>query len=183
LLSLAAILGDEILVRALLARRGVNRNSKDEHGKTALCRTIQDSNDYSMKILDLLLADDQINADVPDGNKRTPLSLAVEENFIGAVSALLKQPGVGINSRCNKGRTPLSWAASSHSVAALKLLLAGEGVEPDLKDNKGRTPLSWAVRPGRSIKTRDGSSSHSQFIQQVLVQFFFYCQLAQATCP
>ena len=79
------------MVKLLLAKDGVDVNSKDSDGRTPLSCAAEKGHEAVVK---LLLAKDG----------RTPLSWAV-------VKLLLAKDRVDMNSQDDYGRTPLSWAA------------------------------------------------------------------------
>jgi ankyrin repeat protein len=148
-LSCAARNGHEAVVKLLLAKDGVDPDSKDaRYGQTPLSWAAENGHEAVVK---LLLAKDGVDPDSKDNEYgRTPLSWAARNGHEAVVKLLLAKDGVGPDSKDNGyGRTPLSWAAENGHEAVVKLLLAKDGVDPGSKDNRyDRTPLSWAARNG-----------------------------------
>jgi ankyrin repeat protein len=100
-------------------------------------------------VVNLLLAKDEIDPDLKDGNGRTPLSWAAENGHEAVVKVLLETDKVDVNSEDNQyRRTPLSWAAENGHETVVKVLLETGKVDVDLKDSIGRTPLLWAAKNG-----------------------------------
>ena len=74
------------------------------------------------------------NADVRDGNGRTPLSRAAENGHEAVVKLLLATKGVDPDLNDGYYQTPLSLAARNGHEAIVKLLLATKQANPDLED-------------------------------------------------
>ncbi|KFA69488.1 hypothetical protein S40285_09458 [Stachybotrys chlorohalonatus IBT 40285] len=132
-------------MKLLLAKDGINPDSKDNLDRTPLSWAAERGHEEVVK---LLLAKDGINPDLKDNSGRTPLLWATKHGHEGVVKLLLAKDGINTDSKDNSGRTPLSWAAERGHEELVKLLLAKDGINPDLKDNSDRTPLSWAAERG-----------------------------------
>ena len=144
-LSWAAENGHDAVVKLLLAKEGVNPNSKDCYYRTPLLLGAVNGYEATVK---LLLTNSGVRPDSKDNCNRTPLSRAASYGHEATVKLLLANGPVNPDSKDNNGRTPLSWAAMNSHEAVVKLLLANGGVNPDSKDNHGRTPLWRAVEEG-----------------------------------
>ena len=166
-LSWAAGNGHEVVVKLLLAKEGINPDSKDtRHGRTPLSWAAWRGHEAVVK---LLLAKEGVDPDSKSKSGRTPLSWAAEKGHEAVVKLLLAKEGVDPDSKRTKyGRTPLSWAARRGHEAVVKLLLAKEGVDPNSKDTEyGRTPLSWAAGKGHEavvklLLTKEGVDPDSK---------------------
>ncbi|MCJ1276426.1 hypothetical protein MMC21_004231 [Puttea exsequens] len=99
-------------------------------------------------VVKLLLAREEVQANLKDNNGRTPLWQAAQRGHEAVVKLLLEREGVQADLKDNDGRTPLWQAVRRGHEAVVKLLLAREEVQADLKDNDGRTPLGEAARRG-----------------------------------
>jgi hypothetical protein len=100
------------------------------------------------RVIKLLLATGQYEADLKDTVGQTPLSYAAEGGHEAIIKLLLATGQVEADSKDNRSRTPLSYAAGGGHEAVVKLLLATGQVEADLKDRLDRTPLVWAAKEG-----------------------------------
>merc|ERR1719186_470813 len=72
------------------------------------------------------------------------------------VSALLKTPGISVNTRDSRGFSPLHLAAQwcdDRSFLVVSMLLNTEGVQVNARDNNGNSPLHIAV----ALSTRENS--------------------------
>ncbi|KAI1350231.1 ankyrin repeat protein [Xylaria sp. FL0043] len=86
--------------------------------------------------------------EVRDGNRRTPLSYAVEGGYESIVERLLQISNINPDSEDDCGRTPLSYAAENGYQSIL--LLDSGTVDANLADNKGITPLMSAAFAGET---------------------------------
>jgi ankyrin repeat protein len=78
-----------------------------------------------------------------DGNGKTVLMIAAENDYADVAQALLKQ-GAFVNSRSDQGTSALMAAAQYGSVDIIRMLLAAPGIKTDLSDRKGATAFLWA---------------------------------------
>ncbi|KAI9774450.1 MAG: hypothetical protein M1839_001733 [Geoglossum umbratile] len=145
----AAQKGHEAVVKLLLAKDGVDINSKDSRwGQTPLSWAAWEGREAVVK---LLLEKDGADINSKDSNLgQTPLTWAAQRGHEAVVKLLLEKDGVDINSKDSRwGQTPLSWAAQRGHEAVVKLLLEKDGVDISSKDSRwGQTPLSWAAQRG-----------------------------------
>jgi ankyrin repeat protein len=133
------------VVRQLLAKGGLDPDSKNKYGRTPLSWAATNGREAAVK---LLLATDGVDPNSKDNDGRTPLSWAAEGGHEVTVAQLLAKGGVDPDSKDNSGRTPLSWAAVYGQETVVKLLLASGRVDPDSKSKHGQTPLSLATANG-----------------------------------
>ncbi|RYP63833.1 hypothetical protein DL769_006845 [Monosporascus sp. CRB-8-3] len=147
LLSWAAQKGHKAIVKLLLAKSGIDPDSKDEYGQTPLSWAAANGHDG---VVELLLKDD-VDPNSKDARSRygqTPLSWAAKKGHEAVVKLLLAKDGIEPNLTDNNGRTPLWLAAENGHEAVVKLLLAKDGVNTESKDVDGRTPLLQAKQRG-----------------------------------
>jgi hypothetical protein len=100
------------------------------------------------RLVNLLLAKDEMDADVKDFRNQTPLSWAAELGHEAVVKLLLETGKVYVDSKDHSGMTPLSWAAKNGHEGVVKLLLETGKVYVYSKDLRGMTPLWWAAKNG-----------------------------------
>ncbi|KAF4965715.1 hypothetical protein FSARC_6498 [Fusarium sarcochroum] len=120
-------------------------------GRTLLSRAVQRGHQAVVKVL---LARDNILADLKDKNGQTPLSLAARRGHDAVVRLLADRNDVITDSKDRHGQTPLSWAARQGHDSVVKLLIDRKDVRADSKDKDGRTPLFWAARQGHDTVVR-----------------------------
>ena len=133
------------MVKLLLAKDGVDPDSKDSVGRTPLWWAAENGHEAVVK---LLLAKDGVDPDSKDSFGRTPLSWAAANGHEAVVKLLLAKDGVDPDSKDSFGQTPLSWAAENGHEAVVKLLLAKDGVDPDSKDRMVRRRCRGPQRTG-----------------------------------
>ncbi|KAL2831370.1 ankyrin repeat-containing domain protein [Aspergillus pseudoustus] len=137
-----AIWGDrEDLVPDILTHRDAfDINATRSDGGTALHLAAYQ---YSPEIIEMLLAEDGIEPDLPDSKGQTPLLWATYDL---AIEALLthSRGAVAVNHVDRLGRSALSYAAERDNEMCARMLLK-YGAKPDLKDSSGYTPISRAA--------------------------------------
>ncbi len=101
-------------------------------------------------VVNMLLSNANLNADVKDKDNRTPLSYAAAIGHDIVVNLLFSK-GADPDSKDKDNRTPLSYAASGGSEAMVNWLLSKPNLDPDSKDKDNRTPLSYAAANGHEI--------------------------------
>jgi hypothetical protein len=111
--SWAAEKGYEAVVKLLLAKDGVDPNSKDYYDWAPLLWAAATKRDWWM----------------------------ISSKHETVVELLLANSRVDINTKDTNGRTPLSWAAGEGHCAKVRLLLAKNGIDPDNKDKDGHIAL------------------------------------------
>ncbi|KAI9776091.1 MAG: hypothetical protein M1839_000604 [Geoglossum umbratile] len=137
----------EIMAELLIAKDGIDPDSKDSYSRTPLSLAAKSGHEAVVK---LLLAKGGIDPDSKDHYDRTPLSLAAKNGHEAVVELLLAKIGVDPDSKDRYGWNPLSLAAANGHEAVVMLLLAKDGVDPDSKDGYIGTPLSLAAENGHS---------------------------------
>lgn len=103
--------------------------------KTALGAACTVGNIYA---LDLLLAKPNIDLNVMDNTKRTPLFLACQFSHHRIVGKLLAKPGIDVNVTDNHGETPIMWCVYGGCEAAFKLMLDHPRVDLEVKNDEGK---------------------------------------------
>ena len=151
-LSLAAEIGNEIVVRALLESGKAEVDSKDEKGRTPLLWAARNGHETVVK---LLLETGKVNVESKSNNGQTPLSWAASKGHKTVVKLLIDTGKVDVESRDEDfGRTPLSWAARNGHETVVKLLLETGKVNVNSKDKENKTALWWAkVKRHKGIVT------------------------------
>ncbi|KAL3471077.1 ankyrin repeat-containing domain protein [Aspergillus californicus] len=117
------------------------------------------ANNGDAKLLNTLLTPNTMNADLRNGAKRTPLSIACEMGHLAVIQLLCERAEVNVNSGDSTRRTPLSWAAGEGHSHAVRYLIERDDVLIDRADSWCQTPLMWAVQGG-----------HESVVQGLLAQ-------------
>jgi hypothetical protein len=144
-LSWATRNGHEAVVELLLAKNGVDSDSKDSHRLTPLSWAARAGHAAVVK---LLLDKGGVNINSKDYSERTPLLWAAREGHAAVVKLLLAQDGVDPSCKDIYNLPPLWWAVAKEHEAVVKLLA---------KDDNGRRPLLlWSKR--QEYKPFTGSS-------------------------
>ena len=150
LLSLAAEIGNEIVVRALLESGKAEVESRDnKYARTPLLWAAKNGHEAVVKLLFKMGKAEVESRDNRYG--QTPLSWAAENGHEPVVKLLLKTGKVDVESKDKNGQTPLSWAAKNGHEVVVKLLLKTGKVDVESKDKNGQTPLSWAAKNGHEV--------------------------------
>ncbi|KAK6337064.1 hypothetical protein TWF718_009850 [Orbilia javanica] len=174
-LSCAAIKKIEAGVRLCL-QVGINADSKDSTGCTALFYAAESGNEKIVQLLleksiqvdcidngestpllealrgghlgvvQRLLDTGQVNLNLKDEMGNTPLLIAAERGYESIVTRLLETVNINLHSKDSHADMPLLEATSHGRRVAAKPLLGAELINIDLKNNDGNTPLSMAVR-------------------------------------
>ena len=119
----------------LLLDRGVDVNSRDSDGRTALSLAASSGH---LQILAQLL-DRKADVEAKDVQGRTALMYAAMRGR-WAVAELLLQHGCEVDAK-DEGRTPLHWGVLARSTKIVRLLI-DYGADVQKKDHHGRSPLS-----------------------------------------
>ena len=146
-LSLAAEIGNEIVVRALLESGKAEVDSKDEKGRTPLLWAARNGHETVQK---LLIDTGKVDVELRDERYgQTPLLYAVRNGHKAVVELLVKTGKVEVDSKDNHGQTPLLWAVRNGHETVVKLLLETGKVNINSRDKEwGQTPLLWAAENG-----------------------------------
>lgn len=153
----ATLAGNDELVAAILAARGVRADLQGMYGRTALSIAAETGNVAIVR--HLLSRGSVIRPDTADDMDRTPLHYAARLCHSTITRMLLLTDGVDPNARCKAGRTPLHYVADALAchrpdAAACASLLLHCGADPDSKDSTGRTPLHLAAESGKTEVVR-----------------------------
>jgi ankyrin repeat protein len=141
----ACIQGDEDLdiVQFFLSRRDIQVNRREALlGRTALWYAALSGHP---KVTKVLLAQQDIDPNLPDSEGRTPLFISIRETLreknLSVFNQLLGKRGIDPNARDNRGSTPLVRACSLLNVDIVRLLLSHRDTDPNLVNNNGVSPL------------------------------------------
>ncbi|KAK5202046.1 hypothetical protein LTR16_000565 [Cryomyces antarcticus] len=96
-------------------------------------------------LVELLHARDDIDVNLKDRPRNTPLHYAAMAEQEAVVKLLLARDDVDVNSKNLSGNTPLHYAAVAKQEAVAKLLLARDDIDVNSKDHSGNTPLHHAA--------------------------------------
>jgi hypothetical protein len=124
-------------------------------GRTQLHHCVRKGLTSSVK---RLLSIRNINVNVKDVNRATPLHLAAENGHI-EIARLLLQNGAEVNAKDRWDRTPLHCSAIHGHIDILHLLVEN-GADLEAQDNEGWIVLHWAANYG-----------HLPFIQELLSRY------------
>ena len=113
----------------------------DNEGKTPLHWTAQNE---SSKTCTSLIRSFPDCLNLKDADQRTAVHLAVAQNNMVVVNALIDFEHCDVSVRDNMNRTPLHWAAVLGSVNIVQTLLA-RGADHAAADSNGATALHYAV--------------------------------------
>jgi len=129
----------------LLLKYGANINHTNMNGDTAL--TLSCHHSSSIKV-ETLVQDKNINVNMSNNFKNTPLMLACNNNKITEnCIKLLLDKNADINVQNLAGDTALILASIRMRPKFVKLLLQ-HGANPNIQNNKGETALMYAVSEG-----------------------------------
>lgn len=145
-LYISVCLGEKFLLCTYYFNmKGVSISYKDNRENTALHIAL--SNDCSVCLVEILLKTKNIldYIDSRNNNGYTALHLAVINNKINEVEALINA-GADINVGNDlNGRTPLYLAVNGGNIDIIRLLLDQPTIDVDLPDSSGYTPLGIAM--------------------------------------
>jgi len=144
----AAMRGDRVAIRALLAQRA-DVNAPQADGSTALHWAVYRGDAEATEWLI------ESGANVAATNRMgiTPLWMASLYGYPAVVDALVKA-GATVNQRSPTGETPLMLASKNGNVAVItRLIEAGADVNAK-EDLRGTTPLMWAADQGHAAATK-----------------------------
>lgn len=135
----AAAKANNIDAVTIYLARGVNPNSADFDGRSALSYAAQLGNAEMAK----LLLDAGAAPDIRDKLGNAPLHWAAESGRI-PVMRLLIAAHAPVNTPNRRGATPLMLAAGRGNLQAVRLLL-DNGADPRRQDFTGHDAAAWAV--------------------------------------
>ena len=126
-------------VRSLLAR-GLDPNTKDEHGVPGLYVALQEG---SLKVARLLIESPRIKPELRNPADESPLMMASFKGHLDLAKRLIEK-GADVN---KPGWTPLHYAATNGQLKLMELLLE-EHAFIDAQSPNGTTPLMMAASYG-----------------------------------
>ena len=132
---------EELAIRVIDEDESTDINAKDGNGMTALQYAVIKG--YP-KLVDRLLAFENIEVNSQDGNGLTALHYAVLEKNQQAVGVLLGRKGLAVNSQDGDGMTALHHTVMQRDPDTVKALLGHVGIDVEVKDGQGRTALDLA---------------------------------------
>ncbi|CAH1954882.1 unnamed protein product [Acanthoscelides obtectus] len=155
-LQVSHVCGETAALRAVLAA-GAPVSTPDVHGgyplhyAAQMCGEDKDSN-LGIQVLQSLLSHPNIDVNVTDGDKRTPLVWAASAGSARAVLALVRA-GASVEAADRDGLTALHCAASRGHTDCMDTLLTLCGTSTDVIDSNGCTALHYAVTLGHADAT------------------------------
>lgn len=108
----------------LLNDMGAEVEARDNMGRNALIRTLQEPDCENVEEITRLLLHHGADANVRGEGGKTPLMAAVERKRKGLVEMLLSQEGINIDDRDNEGKTALQFAVELKQKGIVQLLCA-----------------------------------------------------------
>ena len=136
----AAKSDDASEVKSLL-KKGVNPNTVDANGSPMLVLATREK---SLKVIDLLLGDQNIDVDLSDKNGETPLMMASIDGNLPLVKTLVINHKAQLD---HIGWTPLHYACAKGQLEVAQFLIAN-GAIVDSMSLGNTTPLMMAVQSG-----------------------------------
>ena len=136
----AAKFDDASEVKSLL-KKGVNPNTVDANGSPMLVLATREK---SLKVIDLLLGDQNIDVDLSDKNGETPLMMASIDGNLPLVKTLVINHKAQLD---HIGWTPLHYACAKGQLEVAQFLIAN-GAIVDSMSLGNTTPLMMAVQSG-----------------------------------
>ena len=136
----AAKFDDASEVKSLL-KKGVNPNTVDANGSPMLVLATREK---SLKVIDVLLGDKNIDVDLSDKNGETPLMMASIDGNLPLVKTLVINHKAQLD---HIGWTPLHYACAKGQLEVAQFLIAN-GAIVDSMSLGNTTPLMMAVQSG-----------------------------------
>ena len=136
----AAKFDDASEVKSLL-KKGVNPNIVDANGSPMLVLATREK---SLKVIDVLLGDKNIDVDLSDKNGETPLMMASIDGNLPLVKTLVIDHKAQLD---HIGWTPLHYACAKGQLEVAQFLIAN-GAIVDSMSLGNTTPLMMAVQSG-----------------------------------
>ncbi|KAK7825245.1 hypothetical protein U0070_009734 [Myodes glareolus] len=109
---------------SILIDMGAKVDARDNMGRNALIRTLQEPDCENVEEITRLLLDHGADANARGEGGKTPLMAAVERKHKGLVEMLLSQEGINIDDTDNEGKTALQFAVELKQKRIVQLLCA-----------------------------------------------------------
>jgi ankyrin repeat protein len=135
---------DDVSTVKSLIKQGISPNTVDEKGNPMLVLAIKD---HSYKVIDLLLANKEIDVDISNKLGETPLMMASINGEMPLVKTLVINNKAQID---HIGWTPLHYACAKGHLDAASFLIAN-GANVNALSLGGTTPLMMAVQSGNEL--------------------------------
>lgn len=135
----AVMQDNDVAMRNLLAR-GVDPNTKNEHGVPGLYVALQEG---SLKVARLLIDSPRLKPESRNPTDESPLMMASFKGYLDLAQRLIEK-GADVN---KPGWTPLHYAATNGQLKLMELLLE-EHAFIDAESPNGTTPLMMAASYG-----------------------------------
>ena len=114
--------------------------------------TAADRSELSIELLEILLADQRLDAFAEYPTGRTALHWTALRGH-PSHARLLLQKGLDPNMQDARGKTPLHLATETSNIGAIKMLLCDERTDPNIRDTQSWTPLHKCVLRRGARKT------------------------------
>ena len=125
--------------------KGVDINSKDESGNTALDWACYEND---IDTIEKLLSHPDIDVNSRDNERHTALIETMRHKHPDAANKILEHPDVDVNAKDKDGNSALDWASYYGLVSGVEKLLTHPDIDVNIQDNCGNTPLIEALRMG-----------------------------------
>ena len=162
----AALQGHEAVVGLLLSQSRVNVNSRclvhtERHGQVSSETPLGVAALWGRdRVVKLLIQREDLDVNLPDEDRRSPLSTAIRDSHMTVVDLLLTRKDIDMNSRDLSGRTPLSLAAVFGQENTIKQLLKHKDIPTTSVCSNGSSPLALTAHQGHA-DTVENSLGHS----------------------
>ncbi|MDR3001909.1 MAG: ankyrin repeat domain-containing protein [Fibromonadaceae bacterium] len=136
-------------LKYFLEEKGVDVNTQDEYGQTALHVAVSNE---SLEVVKFLVSKGS-NVNMEEADGKTPLHLAATYNNNVEVAKILISNGAKVNATNKWGYTPLHNAATGESIELVRFLVLEGKADVEARDEQnGGTPLRTLVSNGKSIE-------------------------------
>lgn len=134
-------------VARLLQVPGIDTNTKNKEGKTALQLAYANNREMVVDLLNIFNGMLDVNKTSETGN--TLLHWVTAHNYMQTVKVLLSIDGINVNTKNKQGNTPLCLAVSNGHIEVLfDLLEKNHGIDVNAKNESGFTPLHIVANEG-----------------------------------
>ncbi|MBO9480959.1 ankyrin repeat domain-containing protein [Salinisphaera sp. G21_0] len=147
LAMVAAKNGQIDCLKAILARKVIEVNKRDDIGKTALMHAAENG---QTKCLEELLTQEKIDPNAQSDAGWTAILYAASKGRLDCLKVLMKHPGIKSDLPEKNGWTPLMSSARNGDVDCVQVLIEQGDPSINAKKNDGYTALMLAVFAGAS---------------------------------